>query len=161
MEAILGFKRYSHTRIKILLGAISCSQSCQLLTWLNRILRITDRRYVLHRSSLRWPSLSCCSWKGAKARSKQSLRRWCMFSETLWIINAALIHSWMKIHWHQMYDSYLRAQDLQPTIIANWKLWIPFQFCNFMFVPPALQVTPEPSSNNGHKLLQLIHIIRM
>ena len=72
---------------------------------LNRILRITDCRYVLHRSSLRWPSLSYCSWKGAKARSKQSLRRWCVFSETPWIVNAALIHSWMKIHWHQMYDS--------------------------------------------------------
>lgn len=30
--------------------------------------------------------------------------------------------------------------DWTPTLIANWKLWIPFQFCNFMFVPPILQV---------------------
>ncbi|KAG0562419.1 hypothetical protein M758_9G146900 [Ceratodon purpureus] len=30
--------------------------------------------------------------------------------------------------------------DWKPTLFANWKLWIPFQFCNFMFVPPILQV---------------------
>lgn len=25
-------------------------------------------------------------------------------------------------------------------VTANWKLWIPFQFFNFRFVPPQLQV---------------------
>lgn len=30
--------------------------------------------------------------------------------------------------------------DLLPAVIANWKLWIPFQFINFRLVPPPLQV---------------------
>jgi hypothetical protein len=30
--------------------------------------------------------------------------------------------------------------DLKPAVIANWKLWIPFQFLNFRLVPPHLQV---------------------
>ena len=25
-------------------------------------------------------------------------------------------------------------------MVANWKLWVPFQFLNFRFVPPQLQV---------------------
>lgn len=25
-------------------------------------------------------------------------------------------------------------------MVANWKLWVPFQFINFRFVPPQLQV---------------------
>ncbi len=31
--------------------------------------------------------------------------------------------------------------DLLPAVIANWKLWIPFQFINFRLVPPPLQVS--------------------
>lgn len=31
-------------------------------------------------------------------------------------------------------------KDLAPTVIAQWKLWIPFQFANFKFVPSSLQV---------------------
>ncbi|KAG0592470.1 hypothetical protein KC19_1G254500 [Ceratodon purpureus] len=31
-------------------------------------------------------------------------------------------------------------QDWKPAVIANWKLWIPFQFVNFLFVPQQLQV---------------------
>lgn len=31
-------------------------------------------------------------------------------------------------------------QDWKSTVIANWKLWIPFQFVNFLFVPQQLQV---------------------
>lgn len=31
-------------------------------------------------------------------------------------------------------------KDLAPTVLAQWKLWIPFQFVNFKFVPPSLQV---------------------
>jgi hypothetical protein len=29
-------------------------------------------------------------------------------------------------------------QDLVPTVIANWSLWIPGQLLNFYFVPPSL-----------------------
>ncbi|XP_024387945.1 uncharacterized protein [Physcomitrium patens] len=32
------------------------------------------------------------------------------------------------------------SKDWKPALIANWKLWLPSQFCNFMFVPPVLQV---------------------
>ena len=31
-------------------------------------------------------------------------------------------------------------QDLFPTVVANWKIWVPFQFLNFRFVPMNLQV---------------------
>jgi hypothetical protein len=31
-------------------------------------------------------------------------------------------------------------RDLGPVIVSNWKLWVPFQFVNFRFVPPSLQV---------------------
>lgn len=31
-------------------------------------------------------------------------------------------------------------QDLLETVVANWKVWIPFQVVNFGFVPPHLQV---------------------
>lgn len=31
--------------------------------------------------------------------------------------------------------------DLKPTVIANWKLWVPAQFINFRMVPPHLQVS--------------------
>ncbi len=30
--------------------------------------------------------------------------------------------------------------DWGNVVVANWKLWVPFQFLNFRFVPPALQV---------------------
>lgn len=29
-------------------------------------------------------------------------------------------------------------QDLIPTVVANWSLWIPGQLLNFYFVPPSL-----------------------
>lgn len=35
-------------------------------------------------------------------------------------------------------------QDLKPTMIANWKVWVPFQFINFRFVPQSLQARPAP-----------------
>lgn len=31
-------------------------------------------------------------------------------------------------------------QDWVAAVLANWKLWIPFQFLNFLFVPQQLQV---------------------
>jgi Mpv17 / PMP22 family len=31
-------------------------------------------------------------------------------------------------------------QDLKPTVIRNWQIWVPFQFLNFRFVPQTLQV---------------------
>ncbi len=31
-------------------------------------------------------------------------------------------------------------QDWGAVVVANWKLWVPFQFLNFRFVPPQLQV---------------------
>lgn len=31
-------------------------------------------------------------------------------------------------------------QDFWPTCVAQWKLWVPFQFINFAFVPGNLQV---------------------
>jgi hypothetical protein len=31
-------------------------------------------------------------------------------------------------------------QDWWPAVQTNWKIWIPFQFLNFRFVPPQLQV---------------------
>ncbi|CAK9225621.1 unnamed protein product [Sphagnum troendelagicum] len=31
-------------------------------------------------------------------------------------------------------------KDLLETVVANWKVWIPFQVVNFGFVPPHLQV---------------------
>ena len=31
-------------------------------------------------------------------------------------------------------------QDWGNVVVANWKLWVPFQFLNFRFVPPQLQV---------------------
>lgn len=31
-------------------------------------------------------------------------------------------------------------QDWPDIVITNWKLWIPFQFFNFGFVPQHLQV---------------------
>lgn len=34
----------------------------------------------------------------------------------------------------------LLASDLPPAIRANWSLWVPAQFINFRFVPPAYQV---------------------
>lgn len=30
--------------------------------------------------------------------------------------------------------------DWGHVVVANWKLWVPFQFLNFRFVPPQLQV---------------------
>ena len=30
--------------------------------------------------------------------------------------------------------------DWGNVVVANWKLWVPFQFINFRFVPPSLQV---------------------
>ena len=31
-------------------------------------------------------------------------------------------------------------QDMKAILITNWKVWIPFQFFNFNFVPQPLQV---------------------
>ena len=31
-------------------------------------------------------------------------------------------------------------RDWKEAVIANWKLWIPFQFLNFRFIPQSLQV---------------------
>ncbi|BFI25506.1 hypothetical protein MPTK2_1g21680 [Marchantia polymorpha subsp. ruderalis] len=31
-------------------------------------------------------------------------------------------------------------KDWWPTVVANWKVWIPFQIVNFSMVPPQLQV---------------------
>ena len=31
-------------------------------------------------------------------------------------------------------------QDWSQTVVANWKVWVPFQFLNFRFVPVNLQV---------------------
>ncbi len=31
-------------------------------------------------------------------------------------------------------------RDWKEAVIANWKLWIPFQFLNFRFIPQNLQV---------------------
>ena len=31
-------------------------------------------------------------------------------------------------------------QDWGTTVITNWKIWVPFQFLNFRFVPVSLQV---------------------
>ena len=32
-------------------------------------------------------------------------------------------------------------RDWKDAVIANWKLWIPFQFLNFRFIPQNLQVS--------------------
>ena len=32
------------------------------------------------------------------------------------------------------------ASQLAPQVKSNWMLWVPFQFINFRFVPPHLQV---------------------
>lgn len=34
-------------------------------------------------------------------------------------------------------------QDWGPTVIANWKVWIPFQIMNFSMVPAKLQVSSK------------------
>ena len=34
--------------------------------------------------------------------------------------------------------------DLGTMVRSNWALWVPFQFLNFRFVPPALQARPPP-----------------
>ena len=31
-------------------------------------------------------------------------------------------------------------QDMRAILTTNWKIWIPFQFLNFNFVPQQLQV---------------------
>ncbi|KAH7446951.1 hypothetical protein KP509_01G083800 [Ceratopteris richardii] len=31
-------------------------------------------------------------------------------------------------------------KDWLPLVVANWKVWVPFQLINFGFVPPQLQV---------------------
>ena len=31
-------------------------------------------------------------------------------------------------------------QDMKAILMTNWKIWIPFQFLNFNFVPQQLQV---------------------
>ena len=31
-------------------------------------------------------------------------------------------------------------QDWSSTVVTNWKIWVPFQFLNFRFVPVNLQV---------------------
>ena len=31
-------------------------------------------------------------------------------------------------------------RDLPDIVRSNWLLWVPFQFINFRFVPPQLQV---------------------
>lgn len=36
--------------------------------------------------------------------------------------------------------SFYLLQELFTTILANWQLWIPFQFLNFRFVPQQFQV---------------------
>lgn len=42
--------------------------------------------------------------------------------------------------------------DLKPTVIANWKLWVPAQFINFRLVPPHLQVTSKTCCGNSPTL---------
>ncbi len=37
-------------------------------------------------------------------------------------------------------------QDMKPILITNWKVWIPFQFLNFNFVPQKLQVGAHHSA---------------
>ena len=49
--------------------------------------------------------------------------------------------------------------DLLPAVIANWKLWIPFQFINFRLVPPPLQVndtSPDQASQCRHHALTIL-----
>lgn len=40
-------------------------------------------------------------------------------------------------------------QDMKAILITNWKVWIPFQFFNFNFVPQKLQVGPACASFNA------------
>ncbi len=42
--------------------------------------------------------------------------------------------------WHTDLCDYYGTQDWKPAVIANWKLWVPFQFINFLAVPQPLQV---------------------
>jgi hypothetical protein len=42
--------------------------------------------------------------------------------------------------WHADLCDYYGTQDWKPAVIANWKLWVPFQFINFLAVPQPLQV---------------------
>ncbi len=34
-------------------------------------------------------------------------------------------------------------QDMRAILTTNWKIWIPFQFLNFNFVPQQLQVCKQ------------------
>ena len=34
-------------------------------------------------------------------------------------------------------------QDMRAILTTNWKIWIPFQFLNFNFVPQQLQVCQQ------------------
>ena len=48
-------------------------------------------------------------------------------------------------------------QDMRAILITNWKVWIPFQFLNFNFVPQQLQVSP--SSELVQKALSYQHLL--
>ena len=45
-------------------------------------------------------------------------------------------------------------QDMRAILITNWKVWIPFQFLNFNFVPQQLQVSPPSELVHTQLLLQ-------
>ena len=40
-------------------------------------------------------------------------------------------------------------RDWKDAVIANWKLWIPFQFLNFRFIPQNLQVCCHLTTSPG------------
>lgn len=46
-------------------------------------------------------------------------------------------------------------QDWKPALYANWKLWIPFQFINFRFIPTHLQVSWIPLKLVSEQQMQL------
>ena len=45
-------------------------------------------------------------------------------------------------------------QDMRAILTTNWKIWIPFQFLNFNFVPQQLQVRPQSAQEQQALLLK-------
>ena len=51
-------------------------------------------------------------------------------------------------------------QDMRAILTTNWKIWIPFQFLNFNFVPQQLQVGVNTSftNNSAQCFCPLLHV---
>jgi hypothetical protein len=66
-----------------------------------------------------------------------------MFELCVFVQHSCDMHTELVLRDVQGHPDLIKAklkQDLKPTIVKNWQIWVPFQFLNFRFVPQTLQV---------------------